>query len=386
MTLISRSLIRKVVLLLAPIAAFFMVSPADAQKKQDDTRTVITWEHSDDNLKRRLEIRGAAEFNDEYTDITDVSEGGVVRIEEVRDGQSRRYEVRRDVGGQLTRTFWVNGQQRALDTAARAWVAQLVLNAVRHGGIDAEKRTQRILSKSGVPGVLQEIELIDSDYAQRRYYQALIKVGNLNAKALQDTLTHAARHIESDYEQAQLLIAAAPAIDGKDSAPAAAFFTAVDSIESAYERSRVLKTLLKRVTPSRELLIKIATSTKAISSDYEKAGVLKSLADVYLDDADLTGVFFQTVGTIDSDYEHRRVLSALLKTKKLSEGALTQLLDSAAGISSDYEKATLLLEASSVYTGEARLRNAFLKAVETIKSDYERGPVLSALLKNKQIG
>ena len=138
--------------------------------------------------------------------------------------------------------------------------------------------------------------------------------------------------------------------------------------------------------PSKELLIQIATSTKGINSDYEKAGVLKDVAAVYLDDSALSGVFFQTVGTIRSDYEHRRVLSALLKTKNLSEAALTQLLDSAAAISSDYEKASLLLEASRVYTGDGKLRAALLKAVETIKSDYERGRVLSALLKNKQIG
>jgi hypothetical protein len=62
------------------------------------------------------------------------------------------------------------------------------------------------------------------------------------------------------------------------------------------------------------------------------------------------------------------------------------LLDSAAAMSSDYEKATLLMEVSNVYTGDTRLKGLFLKAVETIKSDYERGRVLSALLKNKQIG
>jgi hypothetical protein len=55
-------------------------------------------------------------------------------------------------------------------------------------------------------------------------------------------------------------------------------------------------------------------------------------------------------------------------------------------MSSDYEKATLLLEVSNSYTGDTRLKGLFLKAVETIKSDYERGRVLSALLKNKQIG
>jgi hypothetical protein len=388
MTLISRSVVRKIVLLLAPIAALFMASPINgglAQKQKDETRSIMTWEHSDDGHKRRLEIRGKAEFNDDYTDIKDISEGGVVRIEEVRDGQSRRYEVRREVGGQLTRAFFMNGQARELDATARTWIAELVLNAVRHGGIDADKRVQTILRQRGVSGVFQEIEQITSDYARRRYYDALVKHGNLNAAALADTLAHAAQYIKSDYEQSQFLIAVAPALEAKDSATPS-FFKAVDTIKSNYERSRVLKTLLKRSAPSKELLIQIATSTQSINSDYEKAGVLKDIAAVYLDDSTLSGVFFQTVGTIRSDYEHRRVLSALLKTKKLSEAALAQLLDSAAAISSDYEKATLLLEASSAYTGDGRLRSAFLKAAETIKSDYERGRVLSALLKNKQIG
>ena len=384
----TRSLFRKLILLLAPLAAFFLASPlthGQAQKKHDDAQTVLTWEHRDDGLKRRLEIRGKAEFTEDYADVKDVSEGGVVRIEEVIDGQSRRYEVRRDVGGQLTRAFFMNGQARELDAAARTWVAQMVLTAVRQGGIDADKRVQTILSRRGVAGVLQEIEQINSDYAQRRYYEALLKHGNLRGSALQDTLSHAARHISSDYEQSQFLIAVAPALDGKDSATAA-FFTAVDTIKSNYERSRVLKTLLKRAAPSKELLIQIANSTRSISSDYEKGGVLQSVAAVYLDDSALRGVFFQTVGTIKSDYEHRRVLSALLKTKNLSADALTQIINSAAAISSDYEKATVLMEASNAYTGDGRLRDAFLKAVDTIKSDYERGRVLSALLKNTQIG
>lgn len=387
MTLISRSLIRKIVLLLAPLATIFLAVPADhglAQKKQDDSQTVMTWEHSDNGLRRRLEVRGKVEFNEEYTDILMISEGGVVRIEEIVKGQSRRYEVRRDVGGQLTRAYYVNGDSRGLDAAARTWVAQMVLNAVRQGGIDAEKRVQSILKRNGVQGVLDEIDQISSDYAQRRYFDALIKLGNLNEAQLQNTLAHAARVIGSDYEQAQLLLGVAPILEGKEKTMPA-FFQAVATIQSDYETARVLKTLLKRVTPGRELLTQVAASTKSIDSDYEKAGVLKAVAGAYLDDAALRGVFFQTVNTIDSDYEHRQVLSALVKTGKLSADTLTQLLDSVAGISSDYEKATLLLEVSAAYAGDARLRGAFLKAVETIKSDYERGRVLSALLKNKQI-
>ena len=388
MKLLKHSLKARILWLLASFVAVLIASPMPqlrAQKSRDETQSNTTWIQQDGDQKRLLEIRGKAEFNDDYTDVKDVSEDGVVRIEEVRNGQSRRYEVRRDAGGQLTRAFYLNGQSRGLDETARKWIAELVLMAVRQGGIDADKRVQRILSSQGVAGVLREIDQIQSDYAKRRYFDALVKQGNLNETALRDVLAQAARQIKSDYEQAQLLIGVAPVLANKTGAMPA-FFQAVGTVESDYEHSRVLKTLLKRVEPSKDLLIEVASSTKGISSDYEKAGVLKAVAAVYLDDTTLRGVFFQTVGTIGSDYEHRGVLSALVKTKNLSEAVLTQLLDSAAGISSDYEKATFLLEASNAYTGDARLRSAFLKAVETIKSDYERGRVLSALLKNKQIG
>jgi hypothetical protein len=340
---------------------------------------------SDDGLKRRVEINGKAEFNDDYTDILSVSEGGYFRIEEERDGHSRRYEVRHDVGGQLTRTYYIDGRARSIDESGRSWLAKIVLDGVRQTGFDADKRVQRILRQSGVNGVLGEIALISGDYAKRIYFEALIRNGNLNSAALQTVLHEAARQISSDYEQAELLIGVAPILTGREGA-LPSYFEATATIKSDYERARVLTTLLKTSAPSRELLTQVASSASSITSDYEKAGVLKQVAALYLDDPSLRTVFFQVVGSIQSDYEHHRVLTALLKTQKVSDELLTHLLDSATSISSDYEKANFLLEASNAYTGDARLRSAFLKVVETIKSDYERGRVLSVLLKNRQIG
>ena len=384
MKLLNHSIKARILWLLASCAALVLSNPLIVPAQKSSNETHMRWEHSDDGLKRRFEVRGKAEFNEEYTDIVSVSEGGWVIIEEHRGSQSYRYEVRRDVAGNLTRALFVNGTARAFDDATRAWLAKIVLDAVRQGGFDADKRVQRILSKRGVAGVLAEIDQISGDYAKRRYYQELLKQANLDAAALRDVLQQAARVISSDYEQAQLLIAVAPMLTGKDVA-IQPFFDAVATIKSDYEHSRVLKTLLKDSTPSRAVLVLIASSTKDISSDYEKAGVLKRVAAVYLDDPTLRDVFFQTVASISSDYERRGVLTALVKTKTQSEEVLRLLLDAAAGLSSDYEKATFLIQVSNVYTGETRLKSAFLKAVETIKSDYERGRVLSTLLKNKQI-
>ena len=354
MKLLKHSLKARVFWLLASCLALLISSPmpgVHAQKTRDENQSTTTWIIQDDGEKRRLEIRGKAEFCDDYTDITSVSEGGWVIVEEVHNGQSRRYEVRRDATGQITRAFYVNGTARPLDESSKTWLATFVLNAVRQGGFDAEKRVRTILAKRGVAGVLTEISLITSDYAKRIYFSELIKQGNLNAAAMRDVFRQAAREITSDYEKAQLLITAGPMLTGKDVA-VQPYFDAVATIKSDYERSRVLKTLLKQETPSSALQVLVASSTRAISSDYERRGVL----------------------------------SALAKTRIQSEEVLRLLLDSATEMSSDYEKATLLVEVSNAYTGDARLKSAFLKAVETIKSDYERGRVLSVLLKNKQIG
>lgn len=353
MKLLKHSLKARVFWLLASALALLVSSPLPglhAQKSRDEKQSTSTWIIQDDGEKRRLEIRGKAEFNDDYTDIISVSEGGWVIVEEVHQGQSRRYEVRRDGAGQITRAFYLNGTAQPLDDNAKTWLAKFVLNAVRQGGFDAEKRVRTILAQRGVAGVLAEINQISSSYAKRIYFDQLIKQGNLDAAALRDVLRQAAREISSDYEQAQLLIAVAPVLTGKDVA-LQPFFDAVATIKSDYEHSRVLKKLLKQETSSSAVLVLVASSTKTISSDYERRGVL----------------------------------SALAKTKIQSEEVLRLLLEAATEMSSDYEKATLLVEVSNVYTGDARLKSAFLKAVETIKSDYERGRVLSTLLKNKQI-
>src|SRR5436190_18730229 len=140
---IPRAILFTLVLAAASLV-FLKTTGTLAQKPKDETSSTTTWEQSDDGLKMRVEIRGKAEFTDDYTDIRDISEGGWARIEEDRYGQSRRYEVRRNLNGQLLRTYYVNGESRPIDQEARNWLAKIVLDAVRQGGIDAEKRVQTI--------------------------------------------------------------------------------------------------------------------------------------------------------------------------------------------------------------------------------------------------
>ena len=356
-----------------------------AQSIHTDTKNATRWEWTDDGWRRRVEIQGKAEFPEDYSDVIGLSEGGFVRLEEDHNGQSSRLEVRRDQSGQLTRRYFVNGESRALDENGRKWVAALLLTAVRQGAIDADGRVKSLMRKRGVAGVLEEITIIKSDHAKRIYFQALLKNESLNRGDLQRVAEALRTQIRSDYEKANLLKNSADPFLA-DSSLSKTYFQAVTTIESDYEQRQLLSALLKRNNLSEAVREQMLDSLANISSDYEKANLLKQGADFFLSPASLSNGFFKAVSTINSDYEHRLVLSALLKKDNLSATVLEQMLDSLGSISSDYEKATFLLEASRVYTGDTNLRNAFLRATETIKSEYERGRVLSALLRNKQIG
>lgn len=363
--------------------ALFLLSPSGARaqtKKEVTTSTneVWAWQWEDDGWKKRLEIRGRAEFTDDYTDIASVAEGGSVRIEEVKQGTARRLEIARDASGGLRRTYYLNNQARALDEDARRWIAGIVTEAVRDSAVDADRRIGRIFERRGLAGVLEEISLTHGDYARRIYFGVLLKNRSLNASALQTVLREAARQLSSDYEQAQLLTTASDLMaDRTEAVPA--YFEAVATIKSDYERRRLFSTLLKRYGSNREVLVRVLKSTATFSSDYEKRLVLTEAAGLDLEDSQVAAAFFQTVATINSDYEHRIVLSTLAKKKGLGPQVLSRMLESAARISSDYEKATFLVEASSAYANDARLRTAFMQTTDTIKSDYERGRVLASI-------
>ncbi len=87
MKLLNHSLKPRILWLLASFAALLLSWPMPglyAQKSRDESQSARDGNTTDDGLKRRFETRGKAEFNDDYTDIKRVSEGGWVIIEEHR--------------------------------------------------------------------------------------------------------------------------------------------------------------------------------------------------------------------------------------------------------------------------------------------------------------
>jgi hypothetical protein len=101
-------------------------------------------------------------------------------------------------------------------------------------------------------------------------------------------------------------------IEGTLRAP---FFRAVDSIDSAFERGRVLQAVARRSDASPETVLQVLRSAAGLKSNFEASSVLLAVAathpvsgparDAYIDAAEKLG-----------DFEQGRALSALVRNER----------------------------------------------------------------------
>jgi beta-lactamase regulating signal transducer with metallopeptidase domain len=368
---------------------------------------------SKDWLRRfDVRVRGEMTFSDDLTDVATLADGAYLSLRDRSWFTVRSIEVSGE-RGVVTRKFWVSGVQQPWDPEGRNYLADRLPSLVRRTGVAAEARTRQILSTSGVSGVLDEIKLLESDYARRRYYQELLKTAQIDGPTAGRVVSSAADTIRSGYELRQTLTAAAPHV-ARDAEAVQAFVEAAASISSDYEHRQALDVLAEAPGLIAAAGEPIARSAARIGSDFEKRQALSRLlanlpdpsaSSAVLDAAETIGsdfecatlliaftaahaldgpaisVFFKAVDTLGSDYERGRVLKAVARSKPLAPPVLEGILTSVRGMQSDYEQAEVLLTVLRSHRVDTMVRPAFLAAADTIHSDYEQTRVLAALVR-----
>ncbi|HSE32530.1 MAG TPA: hypothetical protein VLA93_13240 [Pyrinomonadaceae bacterium] len=341
-------------------------------------KSTWNWISSDDGRKIEVRVENKVEFNDDYSDVSNIPGDGSLKIFDSRGPRTFRLQITRGAAGELKREYSVDGQRREFDNEGRQWLRTVLLQAVREGGLEARNRAQRILKQRGVRGLADELAYVKGDYVRRIYFEAFLKAPGLTNDDLKSAIRNASQTIDSEYERAQLSLQVAHVFVSKDEL-APEFFAALDRLSSDYERRRTLTGILRQEQPIKTALSAMANSARAISSDYEKGLFLMESAERYHADDRLRANWFNVLRTINSDYEHRRVLSKLLKVATLNSNALVDAMESASRMQSDYEKATFLIDALGRYQSEPRLRTALINTAKTISSEYERGRVQKRL-------
>jgi hypothetical protein len=321
-----------------------------------------------------LVLRGNITFKEDLTDVESLSEDGLLRIRNWSHLIPRTIEIRNE-NGRLTRSYYVAGVARAWDAEAAGQLREQLPHLVRRTGLGAESRVRSIFEKKGIGGVLDEIDQLESDYARRLYFTALVDRARPDAAAIVPVLRKMDR-LRSDYDRGQVLqrIAARVPLDQR---AASEYVQAASPLKSDYERRRVLSALLsvKPLPPGAAGLV--LRSAVDMRSDYDRSEVLRTaLAQDAVTDAD---ALFAAVGRMTSSYEQRRVLTVLASRSALSMELKRGLLTAASTMNSDYDRASVLIDYVSHHGAESAVRQPLFAAVTTMKSDYEKRRVLTAI-------
>ncbi|HEX6132845.1 MAG TPA: M56 family metallopeptidase [Longimicrobiales bacterium] len=383
------------------------------QSNTKNSRREIKWSGSD--CSGEVLIEGDVSFDDRFTRITGISQGGQVRISTTEGGIARSVTIRPGNGG-VAYEYALNGNRSDMDAAAQEWLSSTLLFMFRRLGFMADERARSILRNGGANALLVESEQLHGDYVRARYLEVLVAEGSLDAASLARVLDLAARDVDSDYYLAEVVTAAAVNNEFDDRARDA-YLRAVGSIESDYYRYNVLSALLKEGGLSATQASTVVRASDRIGSDYYRAHLLEDVGKAYGSEAAVRAAYVDAARGIESDHHLASVLARLLTTVELVGPELERLLDAAASIESDYylqsvlskaaaheslddEALRALIDAASLidsdhYQSELMIdiakhhrlrgdvRSSFERLLESIESDTYRGRVASALLKNR---
>jgi len=303
-------------------------------------RWVVQW--SDGDCSYEMEARGEVKFNRDVTDIESISSGGSFTLEQHIGDDTKRLVVRPGSGGTLERTYSENGARHEFDAGARAWLAAALVALDRQTGFAVDQRVPALLERGGVDAVLQEVKLVSTDYARRRYYTKLLSMRQLDRAQIKRVVEQAGADMSSDYELAELLVAVSK-LDAFSDDSHPAFVAAAKKIDSDYERRRALNALLQRDRLAPTTVQALLDAASTINSDYELAELLIDVSKRYAINDQTRPTYVKALGAIKSDYEHRRVLSAIVAGGGLTPAVNRTLLQDAARIQSDYELAEFLI-------------------------------------------
>lgn len=216
------------------------------------------------------------------------------------------YEMRRVFSAALKRGPLENGLLNGMLDASRGIdsdyeLASLLVQVVKLQSIESARTP-----------FFAALGSVGSSYERGRVLQALTERTDNSSETLSAMLTSVGES-RSDYETAQFLVKFLKhPMDATQRVP---FFRAVDSLDSSYERGRVLKAVVAQPQLATETILAVLNSVKGMTSGYEMSQVLQQLAakhpitgaarDAYIDATEKLG-----------DYEQGRALSALVKSDR----------------------------------------------------------------------
>ncbi len=351
-----------------------------------------------DNMSLDIKYSGDIVFNDEETAIERISPGGYLDYR--KDNKRLLAEASANAG--VVYTFYNNEDYPAGDGSGKKFLEEAIGEMISQG-MFIEGRIERLYQEGGVPLLLAEAKRMKADNAKRKYLEYILQSDSVSNKEIKAVSNTVAKMMTSDDDKRRIL-EKVPIGYLSDSATAAAYFAALESIGSDNDKANALKKILKEPLPplAFKSLFKAAVT---INSDNDKANLLKDLIRNEMLSNDSYDGVTAVIGTINSDNDKANVLKALIEKqvypgeqfdrlltviasinsdndkagvfKKLAEQQISNnedwihLINEITSISSDNDKANVLLTVSKGMPRNDNVLAAYMKASRTINSDHD---------------
>lgn len=356
-----------------------------------------------DDLDLEIKYTGEVRFNEDETSVQSMSPQGALFFRK----NKFKLTAESDANGKITYEMYDGSSKLSInDAAGKQFLADAIKELINYG-VDAKGSVERLYKKGGITAVLNRTEQLKSDYAKGIYIDHLLANHSASATELQTIAEKTTTLIGSDYEKGKLLGKYAEKFSAEPQSHNA-YFAAVSSINSDYEKAKVLKTVLQQTLPPAAYEQAIGI-TRSINSDYEKANVLKKLIEkgkleggaynklldivaLINSDYEKAGVamrliekgipsgqaydqFLKVLGHINSDYEQSRVMKKMLEQPIPAQADMDKILALLGNIGSDYEKAGVL---KKIATKELNIEQwvSLINATTQVSSNYEKATVL----------
>lgn len=335
----------------------------------------------DDNGSRSdVTLHGEITFADDLTDVQTLSDGGSFTLRSWSAIVPHTVEIKA-IGGRITREYFVGGISRGWTDEGRAFLRAMLPAIVRSSGMFAEERVKSIFAKKGVKGVLDEIDLVGSDYGRRAYLVSLLDVAQFDASNVAPVLQRVAQKMTSDYDRRQVLekVAARVKLDERG---AATYVQAMASMRSDYDQREALTALMKSGAP-----IDGDAAFQAVShmrSSYDKRMSLTEIIHRGNLAADTRRALLKSVAEMQSDYDRREVLTAYLKKMDVDAAARDAFFAAVDAMRSDYDRAETLVAFAGGRTFDAQTHASFIASAERLRSTYDQNRVLAALVQSER--
>ena len=179
--------------ILIGVALFFVATALrDGAMGWDFSGDSMNFRIDDGNYSLRIKADGEVDLEPDGSGVTALDRGGSFDVSMRRDGLDRRV-LFTSPDGTIERQFFVEGDEQPWGPEADRFVAEVMPIVLRETAINAGERVAWLIASRGDTGLLDEIELIQSDFAQRVYsveYAQRAEIAAANFERLMTMTVH----------------------------------------------------------------------------------------------------------------------------------------------------------------------------------------------------